>query len=52
MPKVAEKVTVNVTEKVNAIENVTEKVIETEQKRAERLTENRHGLIEKHQKLI
>ena len=32
--------------------NVTEKVIETEQKQAERLTENRHGLIEKHQKLI
>ena len=32
--------------------NVTEKVIETEQKRAERLTENHHGLIEKHQKLI
>ena len=42
VPKVAEKVTVN----------VTEKVIETEKKRAERLTENRHGLIEKHQKLI
>ena len=44
-----EKVNVN-DEKVNV--NVTEKVIETEQKRAERLTENRHGLIEKHQKLI
>ena len=42
VPKVAEKVTVN----------VTEKMIETEKKRAERLTENRHGLIEKHQKLI
>ena len=42
VPKVSEKVNVN----------VTEKVIETEQERAERLTENRHGLIEKHQKLI
>lgn len=42
VPKVAEKVTVN----------VTEKMIETEKKRAERLTENRHELIEKHQKLI
>ena len=37
VPKVAEKVTVN----------VTEKVIETEQKRGERLTENRHGVAEK-----
>ena len=47
--KVAEKVTVN-------DEKVAEKVIETEQeteqKQAERLTENRPGLIEKHQKLI
>ena len=37
VPKVAEKVTVN----------VTEEMIETEKKWAERLTENRHGLIEK-----
>ena len=44
------KITVpKVTEKVNV---KGEKVIETEQKRAERLTENRPGLIEKHQKLI
>ena len=42
VPKVAEKVNVS----------VTEKVIETEQKRGERLTENCHGLIDKHQKLI
>ena len=42
VPKVAEKVNVN----------VTEKMIEAEQKRGERLTENRHGLIDKHQKLI
>ena len=49
VPKVSEKVIVN-DERVDV--NVTEKVIETEKKRAERLTENRHGLIEKHQKLI
>ena len=53
VPKVTEKVNVKtekVSEKVTV--NVTEKMKGTEQKRAERLTENRHGLIEKHQKLI
>ena len=45
VPKVAEKVQ-------KQTGNVTEKVIETKQQRAERLTENRRGLIEKHQKLI
>ena len=52
VPKVAEKVTVNVTEKVNATENVIDVSQKTSQKRGERLTENRHGLIDKHQKLI
>ena len=55
VPKVAENVNVNVTEKVDATENVTEngrKVAENHNKVAEKLTENHQKLIENHQKLI
>ena len=50
VPKVAENVNVNVTEKVDATENVTEngrKVAENHNKVAEKLTENHQKLIEK-----
>ena len=60
VPKVTEKVNVNVTEtsqktSQKRAKRLTEKLSENRtetEKRSERLTENRPGLIEKHQKLI